>query len=339
MNSNLLPPAIACCLLAVACADPRLPQHELTGITMGTTYSVKLVAPPENLDSGDIHREIDALLTRIEGSMSTYLADSDLSRVNASRSTDWIEVAEELCAAVADAQSVSQFTNGAFDITIGPLVNLWGFGPDGTAAVPAGLEEIAAAKANVGFTRLRADCARPALQKEIPELYVDLSAYAKGYAVDRVAELLDASAQNHYLIEVGGELRMRGRNAEQRDWSIAVEDPIPGSRSIRRVFRISDTAVATSGDYRNFFEYDGIRYSHTIDPRSGSPVTHDGASVTVAAPTAAFADAMATALLVLGPEAGFEFAERHDIAAFFVIKTDGGFADRATSAFDRLASR
>ena len=322
----------------MACGEREFPQLELTGLTMGTTYSVKIVSVPDSVDTADLHREIARLLEKLENAMSTYIADSDLSRFNISQSTDWVNVPLELCSAVAEAQSISQFTNGAFDVTVGPLVNLWGFGPGGNVDKPADSGAIAAAVSIVGYSRLRADCARPALQKRIPELYVDLSAYAKGFAVDRVAQLLDESGIAHYLVEVGGELRMRGRNFAGRLWSIAVEEPAADNRSVSAVIGLTDTAVATSGDYRNFFEFEGKRYSHTIDARTGSPVTHDGASVTVIASSAAYADALATALLVLGPENGLRFAESENIAALFLVRTADGFAARKSSAFPTMAS-
>ena len=318
-----------------ACGDsPReRPVQELVGSTMGTTFSIKIVAPPENLDLPALQRDIEAVLDAINGTMSTYISDSELSRFNASEDVDWVEVSPELCHAVEAARIISEFTEGAFDVTVGPLVNLWGFGPPGSAFEPPGNDAVTAAMQDIGYRRLHVDCTIPALRKESPGVYVDLSAFAKGHAVDEVAALLDARALPEYLVEIGGEMRMRGMNARSELWAIAIETPDRTGRSVESVARLTDSAMATSGDYRNFFEHDGRFYSHTIDPRTGYPVTHSGASVTVVADTAAFADAAATALLVLGPDAGMQLAERESIAAYFLLRLGSEFEERMSSLF------
>ncbi len=324
-------------LLAVlaACGDSarERPLQELVGSTMGTTFSVKVIAPPENLDLAGLRTDIEAALDGINRSMSTYLSDSELSRFNASDSTDWIEVSPELCHAIEAAQVVSEFTGGAFDVTVGPLVNLWGFGPTEATQEPPPNDAITAAMQFVGYTKLQADCTIPALRKDAPGIYVDLSAFAKGHAADVVAALLDTRNLPDYLIEIGGEMRLRGTNARSEPWAIAVEKPERAGRSIQTVVHLTDAAMATSGDYRNFFEHEGRFYSHTIDPRTGYPVTHDAASVTVIAQTAAFADAAATALLVLGPDAGMKLAEQENIAAYFLLRLGTEFEERMTSLF------
>ena len=173
----------------------------------------------------------------------------------------------------------------------------------------------------------------PLLRKSLPETYVDLSAYAKGYAVDRVAEHLQDEGVTNYLVELGGELRFAGHNSKSQNWAIAIEKPDSLRRSVQSIVRPSGGALATSGDYRNFFEFEGQRYSHTIDPRTGRPVTHNAASVTVINESAAYADAIATALLVMGPEKGFEFAESHGIAALFLIRAGEEYTERVTTWF------
>lgn len=319
----------------VACGDsPReWPVQELVGSTMGTTFSIKVVALPEDFDLPALQKDIEEALDGINLTMSTYLSGSELSRFNASDSVDWIEVTPELCHAIEAAQVVSEFTDGAFDVTVGPLVNLWGFGPAETAYEPPGNDAITQTMENVGYAKLHVDCAIPALRKESPGVYVDLSAFAKGHAVDVVAGLLDARALPDYLVEIGGEMRLSGTNARSEAWAIAIETPDRAGRSVQKVVRLSDTAMATSGDYRNFFEHDGRFYSHTIDPRTGYPVTHSGASVTVVAQTAAFADAAATALLVLGPDAGLRLAEQENIAAYFLLRLGSEFEERMSSLF------
>lgn len=327
-RGRLLPALVGLCLLG-ACSE-NLRTLELTGVTMGTTYSVKMITADE---PGGLSAQIGQALATIEGSMSTYLPDSELSKFNADTRTSWIEVSKQLCAVIDQGLQISERSGGAFDMTVGPLVNLWGFGSAGIADQPPEQQEIIAALETVGFRRLQADCAVPALRKEIPGLYVDLSGYAKGYAVDRVASLLDDAGIANYLVEIGGEMRMRGANARRDHWAIAIETPTRGERSVQKIIKLTDTAIATSGDYRNYFEYDGTAYSHTINPLTGYPVAHDAASVTVVADTAAFADGIATALLVLGPKAGLELAEREQIAAYFLLRIGDGIEERMSSLF------
>jgi len=224
-------------------------------------------------------------------------------------------------------------SGGAFDITVGPLVNLWGFGAAGIAQQPPGQADIDEALQTTGFEQLQTDCGKPALRKRLAKLHVDLSAYAKGYAVDRLATLLDEAGIADYLVEIGGEMRMRGSNASRQKWAIAIETPSRAGRTVQTIIHLTDAAVATSGDYRNYFEYDGAVFSHTIDPQSGYPVTHEAASVTVIADNAAFADGVATALLVLGPKAGMELAEREQIAAYFLLRMGDEIEERMSSLF------
>ena len=316
-----------------ACGDHARPVHELVGPTMGTTFSVKIVAPPADLDLDSLRQDIDLTLEQINQTMSTYLSESELSRFNKSLKLEWIEVSADLCHLIEEALLISEFTGGAFDITVGPLVNLWGFGAAETPPGPPNAEKITAATRETGYTKLHVDCSVPALRKDLAGIFVDLSAFAKGYAVDRIARLLDARYVPDYLVEIGGELRMRGKNAKDDNWAIAIETPTRDAREVQKIVHLTNTAMATSGDYRNYFEHEGTYYSHTIDPRTGHPVTHNGASVTVVAPSAAYADATATALLVLGPDAGLELAERESIAAFFLLRLGNGFEERMSSLF------
>ena len=336
----LLTEILAAAVLLSACESPneRLPEYELAGQTMGTTYSVKLVAPDENIDRIDLGERLHEQLVSIDGSMSTYDQNSELSRFNAAESTDWIDVSAELCGVISSALDLSSRTDGAFDITVGPLVNLWGFGPEGAISVPPADDQITAARSRIGFEKVSTDCGLPAIKKDQTDIYVDLSAFAKGYAVDQSAELLEANDVANYLVEIGGELRVGGHNAAGKPWAIAVEKPLDNTREVQSVMNLTNSAVATSGDYRNFFEYDGNRYSHTIDPRSGRPVTHEGASVTVVSDSAADADALATALLVLGPDDGLKFAANQGIAANFLVRTDSGIEQQRTAGFSALVN-
>jgi len=323
------------------CGDSieRLVEYELGGATMGTHFSIKLVAPDETIDRAELQQQFMRTLQRIEAQMSTFVADSAVSRFNRSSSTEWIEVSAELCAVVESALAVSRLTDGAFDITVGPLVNLWGFGPENTAVEPPSEEEIGRVLRWVGFDKLEANCSVSQLRKSQPEVYLDLSAYAKGYAVDQLAELLDGVGQKDYLVEVGGEIRLQGHNASREKWAIAIEKPLEFERGVQTIVRLTNGSMATSGDYRNFFEYQGRRYSHTIDSRTGRPVVHNVAAVTVVSDTAAFADAIATALLVLGLEKGIELAEREEIAAYFLLRNDSAIEERMTKMFSGLLGK
>ncbi len=334
------PAALVVALLLSACGGDtdRPRQLELNGAAMGTTWSVQVLDLPAGDDRAALRDDVEAAIVRAEQMLSTYIPGSDLMRFNRSGRTDWVDVSDELCSIVDTALTLSEMTGGAFDITVGPLVNLWGFGPDGNVTEPPAEDLIERVGAHTGYRKLEADCGRPALRKASADVYVDLSAFAKGYTVDKVAHILDAREVANYLVEIGGELRGRGLNASGREWAIAIEEPRLEGRSVQTIVGLSDRGMATSGDYRNFFEFDGRLYSHTIDPRTHWPISHAGASVTVVSESAGFADAMATALLVLGPEDGIEFADRHEIAAYFLVRTDAGLAERRSAQFEREVS-
>ncbi len=323
-------------LSLLACCTPAPPHRimELQGTTMGTFYSIQVVDLSPAIEPQELRDRIDAELDLVTDLTSTYRDDSEVSGFNRSRTTGWFAVSPALAGLVKEAIRVSEVSEGAFDVTVGPLVNLWGFGPGGRTDTLPTDAELAQAKASVGYRKLSVRSDPPALRKSEPTLYLDLSAIAKGYGVDRLAELLDATGVTNYLIEIGGELRGRGYNGRGLPWRIAVERPDPGGRVVHRILALRDGAMATSGDYRNFFEREGKRYSHTVDPKTGHPVTHRLASVTVLAPRTARADALATAFLVLGPQAGFTLAESLRTPALFIVRTPEGYSELQTSAFD-----
>ncbi|MFW5724231.1 MAG: FAD:protein FMN transferase [Halochromatium sp.] len=332
-------------LVLVGCGRESEPRVlALRGSTMGTSYSVQIVAPPAELDRDALAAAIDARLADINRRMSTYQPSSELSRFNHSQTTDWFLVSPELVAVVAAARAVSAASAGAFDVTVGPLVNLWGFGPTPSADDLPTAGDLQAARARVGWRQLEVQSQPPALRKSRPDLSVDLSAIAKGYAVDRLAELVEAHDLEDYLVEIGGELRGRGVNGRGEPWRIAIERPEASRRAVFEVVALRDIGMATSGDYRNFVEIDGKRYSHTIDPATGRPVDHRLASVTVLADDCMQADAWATALLVLGPERGLELAEQLGLAALFIehapaASAGEAFVSQATTAFAALGAR
>ncbi|MBT8068336.1 MAG: FAD:protein FMN transferase [Gammaproteobacteria bacterium] len=337
-----MPRRLTICLLVLtlgvtACSgSSRLPEFELGGNALGTTFNILLVAPGESFSGEQLQASILETLEQVDRLASTWREDSELSRFNASNDTGWIDTSAEFCSAVERALEVSRATDGAFDITIGPLVNLWGFGPTGSVFQPPAEDELRAVMAEIGYDKLQTRCDVPAVKKLSSGIFVDLSGWAKGYAVDQVATLLDRNELKDYLVEIGGELRLRGHNAEGLKWAVAVETPSTTQRVPHRVLRVTDTGVATSGDYRNYFEHDGELYSHTIDARTGRPVAHSLAAVTVVNPSAAYADAMATALLVLGPTDGPLRAEQLGVAAYFLIRNKTNFEAVTTATFDRL---
>ena len=326
----------AAALLLGACE--RTPREVLlTGPAMGTTWTLRVVPEEVPAEPAALRELVQVTLDEVDLAMSTYRPDSAVSQFNASESTGWIEVPPALAGLVAQALQIGEATKGAFDITISPVVALWGFGSAAPRTQPPTDREIAAAQAATGQRHLAVQADPPALRKALPGLTLDLDSIAPGYAVDLVAARLEAAGQRRYMIEIGGELRVRGRNAQGQGWRIGIERPDESGRSVERVMQLEAGAVSTSGDYRDFFESAGIRYSHTLDPRSGRPVAHGLASVTVLRPTAAEADGIATALTVLGPTEGFELAERMGWAALFIERTPDGFQPRETGAFAQAA--
>lgn len=303
----------------------------LRGETMGTTYRVTV---PTLRGSGtSLKVRVDALLLGINAQMSTYQADSELSRLNANANRDWLMVSAELFTVLKAAQAVSVATDGAFDITVGPLVNLWGFGPQVQRAAPPAVEALAAARARVGYRQLELADGPPRVRKARADLLLDLSAIAKGYAVDQVAALVESAGLHDYLVDIGGEMRARGRNAQGAPWQVGVASPVANQDEAERVFSLTDSGLATSGDYRNFFDYHGRRYSHEIDPATGEPLQNDVASVTVLHPSCMLADAYATALMVMGAPRGVALASRLHFQALFLVRNAGGFAPHATPNF------
>jgi thiamine biosynthesis lipoprotein len=317
---------IYCLLVLGGCSGDGAVTIE--GQTMGTTYSVKIVGDdvPDSLKA-----KIDAELVHVNDLMSTYQADSELSRFNESPIGEWFPASEGTLKVLALSRELYELSGGSFDVTVGPLVNLWGFGPDPLIREIPPQDTIDEAMGRIGFDLIEV---REGAVRRTVDAYVDLSAIAKGYGVDRVAAILDEHAYENYLVEIGGELRAKGINDRGTPWRIAIERPDTGQRMPFKAIEVSNVGMATSGDYRNFFEVDGVRYSHTIDPSTGYPITHGLASVTVLATTCARADGLATAISVMGPERGMRMAEEQGIAAFAIIKDHGEFHEVRTLAFE-----
>ena len=311
----------------------------LSGRSMGTTWQVTLADAPQDRDA--LQREIETELQRLVDQMSTWEPDSDLSRFNRSVG-EWRTLPSDLHRVLTHSLALARDTGGAYDPTIGPLVNLWGFGPDGESRTrPPETEAIASARAHVGWDRIELE---PATRRarQPGGLFVDISSLGPGYAVDRISQRLRDAGHDDFLIELGGEMRAGGTRADGEAWRVAVERPDQADADdpdFDLVVVLRDSAIGSSGDYRVGFEHEGRRYSHTIDPRSGEPIAHSLAAVSVIAPETMQADALAAALLVLGPDEGWRYAERRGIAAVFTMRHDGTFERRMTPAFAAAQAR
>jgi thiamine biosynthesis lipoprotein len=338
--------ALAAAPLVAACGDrPRAKLATFSGPTMAGRYTVRIAGagPMSAAAERALGEEIFAAVDAVDRGMSTYRADSELSRLNRHVADAPFALSPELADVLGKAQSVSAASGGAFDVTIGPLVNAWGFGPDAQARrrgrLPAP-DELARLRARVNWRSLALDARAGTLAKARPDAYADLSGIAQGYGSDRIAAALEALGIGDYLVEVSGEVRARGVNADGVAWRVGIERPDGGARALHYVVPLANRVLATSGDYRNYFERDGRRYSHEIDPDTGAPVAHRLASVSVVHADCALADAWATALFVLGPERGREVALAQGLAAYFIARAaDGAFVETQTPAFAGLGGR
>ena len=322
---------------------PATTRHvsEFRGLTMGGTFSVKVVTAREELEStgfGDVDRALRASLDRINRLMSTWDPDSELSRFNRSTSLQPFPVSPETFEVFKWSIDVAILTGGALDVTIGPLVDAWGFGPGGPRNPPTN-QEIARLREATGLDRIELNPAALTVRKTRPGVRCDLSSVVPGYAADRLSMELSNRGFTDFLVDLGGEVRTRGRNEAGAPWQIAIERPVPHSDAIQRLVPISDLAITTAGDYRKYREVDGQRVTHILDPRTGRPVTHRLASVTVIDALAVRADAFDTALMVLGSDEGMALAEKLGLAVLFIERTNDGFSERATRRFEEIISR
>lgn len=314
---------------------PRpLPEFEISGQTMGTSYRV-IVVNPEEKELDTLGQQVQERLAGIEARYTTWKADSELSRLNTARPDAWHPVSGEFCNTLSGALAVSRQTDGAYDPTVGYLVALWGFASYEEPKSVPDQSAIDAAMANTGYRRVQLDCENQQILKH-GNVSIDLSGYVKGFAADEILMLLNQAGIYAALVEVGGEIATL-RSNRSPGWRIAIETPgMPETRP-PDVIHLYSQGIATSGDYRNYFEVDGVRYSHVIDPASGRPVSHDTVSVSVVADSTMEADAWATALLVMGTERGLEAAEKNSIAAFFVDRVGDTLTTASSSGFDRFS--
>ena len=310
---------------------------QLQGDTMGVRWNVTTIGA--NGDLAELTEALQAAVGQVDDHMSTYKPESEISRFGTAAADRDFPVSADTAFVVQEAQRISSLSNGAFDATVMPLVDLWGFGPAKVSRIAPIPDVIKEALSRCGYQKVQLPAVNT-LRKSVEGLRLDLSAIAKGYGVDVMCAALDAAGHKNYLVEVGGELRVKGVSGDGSPWRLGIDTPgdmtLPGTQ-LRGAMEVADIAVATSGDYRNYRELDGKRVSHTIDPRTGYPVDHGLASVSILAPTCLEADALATACMVLGPEEAMALIERlNGIEIFLIERKDGEFLERKSAGFPEI---
>lgn len=314
-------------------------QITLRGKTMGTTYHVKYIDKDLKLSPKDVQKNIDDLLKIVNQQMSTYIPNSELSRFNQFKEINTpFAVSEDLAKVVAEAIYLNKVTDGALDVTVGPLVNLWGFGPEKRLNKAPTKEQILARQKWIGVDKLKVLELNHQyyLEKSIPQLYVDLSSIAKGFGVDKVAQYLESLGIQNYLVEIGGEIFAKGVNEDEIPWQIAIEKPrFDGQTEVETVIGLNGLAMATSGNYRNYFEQNGKRFSHEIDPKTGETIQHRLASISVIAKNTMIADGLSTGLFVLGEDKALAVAEKLHLPVFLIIKNKDGFEVKMSSYLEK----
>jgi len=313
-------------VLSNACSDQYSKKTiKFQGSTMGTQYHIVLLVPRNlQIDTIKLQRKINNILLEINQQMSTYIPSSEISLFNQTKQTNWFSVSYDFAQVVSTAQNISKLSKGAFDITVAPLIDLWGFGAKTQLTIPT-QQQIKNAQENIGYQQLNVRLSPPALRKINTDLRIDLSAIAKGFAVDKISEFFNQSNYTNYLVEIGGEIRNRGLNKKAQPWKIAIETPKKNHPTTNQSLLTSNIAIATSGDYRNYYIKNGIRYSHTINPTTGKPITHNLASVTVLHNSTMIADAIATTLMVLGDVEGKAFVNTHKFKVNMIIRRGSKF--------------
>lgn len=305
---------------------------------MGSAWTAKL-AGPLPLPAEELRAGAQAQFDAVNLALSTYRPDSDLSRFNTDEGGGWVAVSAELGEVLAYALSLSDASGGAYDVTVGPLVNLWGFGPDPATNRVPDAAAIEAARARVGWRGIEVDLANRRARKR-PGMRVDLSSLGKGRGVDRVAEYLDSQGVANYLVDLSGKLRSRGTNARGAPWRVAVERPSADVASTvpavePAIIELHDESVATAGDYRRFFESGGRHYSHIIDPRTGYPVSHSTVSATAIAAHCMEADALATVMMVMPPAEAMALAGRERLRTLLITHSDAQYQVHRSAGWEK----
>jgi thiamine biosynthesis lipoprotein len=309
-------------VLPTGAAEPL----RINGRTMGSYYAIS-IDNPGTADAKELQAEIEAKLDDINRQMSTWDETSEISRFNRSTSTDWFPVSHDFAVVVQEAIRLHHLSKGAVDITVGPLIDLWGFGKEKRKSVPAE-NEILAVLARVGSNRLEVRMNPPAVRKSQADVQISVSCLAPGYAADVISELLTKRGLKSHVVDIGGENRAGAAKSDGSPWRLGVESPLGG---LHKVVPLTERAIATSGDYRSFFVAGGRRYSHIIDPRTGYPVENPPASVSVIHSSCMTADGFATAMMVTGSEAGLKIASEAGIDVMFQDVDSGGNLKESSS--------
>lgn len=311
--------------------DPVKPLT-LHGQTMGTTYNVKVFTQGKQLEGGELQQKIDDTLIAVNASMSPWVENSEINRFNGLKANEVMEISDDFRVVIAESIRLGRSTK-TLDVTMGPLIDLWGFGPDKRPTKRPGKMQLDDMRAHIGVDKLVLN--EQGLAKTKNGLELSFSATAKGYGIDKVALLLEQQGFRNYMVEIGGELRVSGTKADKAPWRIAIEQPDApvGQRQIHKIIEPGNNGIATSGDYRIFYEMDGETFTHLIDPMTGMPVKHELVSVTVLHPSAMTADGLATALTVMGTERAKAYAQQHDLAVYLISKSDDGLVTYASERF------
>ena len=319
----------------VSGCGPSTEIQEFSGQQQGTTYHIKVVVDPTKVPKSQLSALIDAIFARVDLAVSNYRDDSELTRFNHQKSTDWIPVSRELAYLTSLARSVSEKTHGCFDLTIKPLFDLWGFSKTGPQKVPPEAQ-IRSAMKHIGMGRIEVDLPGLRMQKRDPEIQLDLSSIGQGYTVGEIANALEQQGVVDYLVEIGGEIKVRGRKPDGSHWRVAVEKPSPFSQEVQSLIDVREmkgTAIMTAGTYRHYFEQEGQVYSHIMDPRSGRPVTHNLLSVTILHEDPTLADLWDTALLCVGEQEALRIAEQEGLKVLLISDHDHQLVENMSGAF------
>ncbi|MBX3421937.1 MAG: FAD:protein FMN transferase [Pirellulaceae bacterium] len=324
--------------LLVGCygRPPARLQETISGRTMGTSFTVKYVPVADTASMLKISERVHLELESVNAQMSTYRQDSELMRFNEYSADDWFPVSAHTAQVVALALQFYSDSDGAFDVTVGPLVELWGFGAKSPPHKRPTDPQIEALLASVGSDKLEVRTDPPGLRKTVSGLRVDLSAIAKGHGVDRVAGVLEELGLENYFVEVGGEVIAKGVRHDGLAWQVGIERPDPQRREIDQIISLDNMALATSGDYRNFHTFDGQAFTHFIDPHSGRPVASSIASASVLAADCASADAIATTLMSAGLKKALQLIDRHQWSALLVVRVNDRLESIVSGQFRTL---
>lgn len=315
-----------------ATKETKMQEVLLQGKTMGTTFTIKVFVPEQRVQELSLFSDVTSLLKDVNQSMSTYIPDSEINQFNRLAAHQNFRISEDFRRVTAESIRLGLSTK-TLDVTMGPLIDLWGFGPDNRPETIPSDEVIAEIKQHIGVDKLK--LSEQGLMKTVEGLEISYSATAKGFGIDKVAEYLDSLSLTNYMVEIGGEIRTSGHKPNNVPWVLAIEQPDsePDTREFHKLIRVNDIAMATSGDYRIFYDVDGVHYSHLIHPETGKPVRQDLVSVTVLHASAMTADGLATALTVMGTEQAKQYAEQHNLAVYLISKTPKGLETYASNAF------